>query len=57
MEAAPRLPMLSFDLKTCNENTQFGPQLKQVSILETSVFRTILKIFFEDNIESYFSLL
>ncbi|KAJ8943850.1 hypothetical protein NQ314_009620 [Rhamnusium bicolor] len=29
MEAAPRLPMLSFDLKVCTENTQFAPQLKQ----------------------------
>ncbi|KAJ8960856.1 hypothetical protein NQ318_020154, partial [Aromia moschata] len=29
MEAAPRLPMVSFDLKVCTENTQFGPQLKQ----------------------------
>ncbi|CAG9825233.1 unnamed protein product [Phaedon cochleariae] len=29
MEAAPRLPMLSFDLKVCTENTHFGPQLKQ----------------------------
>nr|CAH7727131.1 unnamed protein product [Callosobruchus chinensis] len=29
MEAAPRLPMLSFDLKVCTEITQFSPQLKQ----------------------------
>nr|XP_023015123.1 tyrosine-protein phosphatase non-receptor type 23 [Leptinotarsa decemlineata] len=29
MEAAPRLPMLSFDLKVPTENTQFAPQLKQ----------------------------
>ncbi|KAG5896890.1 hypothetical protein JTB14_033528 [Gonioctena quinquepunctata] len=29
MEAAPRLPMLSFDLKVCTETTHFGPQLKQ----------------------------
>ncbi|KAJ8972454.1 hypothetical protein NQ317_017454 [Molorchus minor] len=29
MEAAPRLPMISFDPKVCSENTQFGPQLKQ----------------------------
>lgn len=34
MEAAPRLPMLFFDLKTCSENTLFAPQLKQVSIPE-----------------------
>lgn len=54
MEAAPRLPMLFFDLKTCNENTQLGPQLKQVSILEMSVLRTILKIFFKKKIEEFF---
>lgn len=29
MEAAPRLPMLYFDLKVCAENTWFAPQLKQ----------------------------
>ncbi|CAH1969012.1 unnamed protein product [Acanthoscelides obtectus] len=29
MEAVPRLPMLSFELKVCTENTQFAPQLKQ----------------------------
>jgi hypothetical protein len=30
MEAVPRLPMLSFDLKVSPESTSFGPQLKQV---------------------------
>ncbi|EFA03751.2 tyrosine-protein phosphatase non-receptor type 23 [Tribolium castaneum] len=29
MEAVPRLPMISFELKTSPENAQFGPQLKQ----------------------------
>ncbi|XP_050516886.1 tyrosine-protein phosphatase non-receptor type 23 [Diabrotica virgifera virgifera] len=29
MEAAPKLPMLSFELNTCTENVHFGPQLKQ----------------------------
>lgn len=29
MEAVPRLPMLSFDLKTSPEPTSFGPKLKQ----------------------------
>jgi hypothetical protein len=30
MEAVPRLPMISFDLKVSPESTSFGPQLKQV---------------------------
>ncbi|PSN50877.1 hypothetical protein C0J52_12740 [Blattella germanica] len=30
MEAVPRLPMLSFDLKVSPESTSFGPKLKQV---------------------------
>ncbi|CAG9853928.1 unnamed protein product [Phyllotreta striolata] len=29
MEAAPKLPMISFDLKTCMDNVHFGPQLKK----------------------------
>ncbi|RZC41776.1 tyrosine-protein phosphatase non-receptor type 23 [Asbolus verrucosus] len=29
MEAVPRLPMISFELKISPENVQFGPQLKQ----------------------------
>jgi tyrosine-protein phosphatase non-receptor type 23 len=29
MEAVPRLPMISFELKVSPENVQFGPQLKQ----------------------------
>jgi hypothetical protein len=31
MEAVPKLPMISFELKTSPENTHFGPKLKQVS--------------------------
>jgi tyrosine-protein phosphatase non-receptor type 23 len=30
MEAVPRLPMQSFDLKVSPEGTSFGPKLKQV---------------------------
>lgn len=30
MEAVPRLPMLSFQLKVSPEPTIFGPKLKQV---------------------------
>uniref|UniRef100_A0A2A4JAU3 Tyrosine-protein phosphatase non-receptor type 23 n=1 Tax=Heliothis virescens TaxID=7102 RepID=A0A2A4JAU3_HELVI len=29
MEAVPKLPMLSFELKVSHENTHFGPKLKQ----------------------------
>lgn len=30
MEAAPRLPMLSFELNISMENVSFGPKIKQV---------------------------
>jgi hypothetical protein len=30
MEAVPRMPMLSFELKQCPEYVDFGPALKQV---------------------------
>ena len=33
MEAVPRLPMISFDLKVSVESTDFGPKLKAVSLL------------------------
>lgn len=33
MEAVPKLPLLSFELKVSTENTHFGPKLKQVSNL------------------------
>jgi len=35
MEAVPRLPMLSFDLKVSPEATSFGPKLKQVTYTAT----------------------
>lgn len=31
MEAVPKLPLISFELKVSPENTHFGPKLKQVS--------------------------
>lgn len=31
MEAVPKLPLISFKLKTSAEGTHFGPKLKQVS--------------------------
>lgn len=58
MEAAPRLPMLSFELKTCNDSTQFGPQLKQVSVLENTLF--LLRIGFiynEGRVVLYYCLI
>lgn len=33
MEAVPKLPLISFELKVSTENTHFGPKLKQVSKL------------------------
>jgi hypothetical protein len=36
MEAVPRLPMISFELKVSPENVQFGPQLKQVTVANYS---------------------
>jgi len=48
MEAVPRLPMLSFDLKVSPESTSFGPKLKQVTkqystyYMLANLFRVVL---------------
>ena len=39
MEAVPRLPMLSFDLKVSPEATSFGPKLKQVTYTLNILYR------------------
>lgn len=44
MEAVPKLPLISFELKVSPETTHFGPKLKQVSDL--ILFVTIISWWF-----------